>query len=177
MKLFMSVLIYFLLFMPYCSLACSLIDIFTSKVGSDVNVAKNDVVFSGGRAGPILSIIEFDYDKQQGLALIQGKSDIKDYSSYSSGMCAIVGGDCKDVELGGAFVLQINNDGMRTISMPVFNGGVMVGEIRRSQSITKEKVECTKPDDSYIKKSIEIFMNTGQKQSVLDYLKSIKKVG
>jgi hypothetical protein len=162
------------LFLSFNLLSCDVIDVMTNKVGSNVGIAKNDIIFSGGVA--VFSIQEIGYDYQHSLAVIQGKDDVRDFATYSQGLCAIVGGECKSVEVDGSSVLQIDGDGMRTLSLPVFNGGVLVGQIQRTQSITSEKMECMRSDNAYIKKSMEIFINTGQKQSVLDYLKSIKKI-
>lgn len=172
--LIFRILIIAALFIQSHAYSCGLVDVITNKVDGRVYVTKNTILFSG--AGPETSVQEIDYNNQHALALTQGKNDVKDFETFASSMCAIIGDECKKFEIDGYPVLEMYGDGISTRSFPVFVGGLLVGQEQHTQLTTSKDIECSQPDNSYIKKSVEIFMTTGQKESVLDYLKSIKKI-
>ena len=98
------------------------------------------------------------------------------FEKFSKEMCVISGGECSVIILGNKQLLQVKYESAKLLFLPVFTGRVLAGYIDYTFPSGSFIPTCDQPGSLYIKESIKIFMDTGRKDSVVDYLKSINKV-
>lgn len=164
------------IFISYNSHSCELADFISGHIGKDINVTKNSVVFSGRAGEPITSVVQLNNGSWQDLTSVHDGKETEKFEKFEKEMCTISGGECSVIMLGNRHLLQVKYESAKLLFLPVFTGSVLAGYIDYTFPSGSTIPACDQPGSLYIKESIEIFMNTGRKDSVVDYLKSINKV-
>jgi len=164
------------LLISFNALSCGFDELILNNVGNKISATDSRVSFSGQSA--TLALVSISYEKQYSLAASQGQTEVRDFTTYKNAFCHILGGSCTEIMIGDQSIVRRSNEGLTTLSKPVFINGILVGDITYVSSLAEaaDGAQCGDSDLEYVKESIKLFNNSGQIENVKKYLMSVGKL-